>query len=156
MSKRSMHTSQPSRQPKASATNKKHHPHTPTATMASQPPSKRKRVTPARQDNSAASRKRAKTRDARTLAVQSADSALSATGELDVAAYVGAREFEIRSLEAGMQQSRAALTSRAFQNVPRSLRRRTASHNVKRVPRRLRARAKREVRDSFQTLEMLS
>lgn len=112
--------------------------------MASHPPSKRKSFFPGKQDNGA-SRKRAKTIDARTLAVQSADSALSATGELDVAAYVGAREFEIRALEAGMQRSRSALTSRAFQQVPRSLRRRTASHNVKRVPKRLRARAKREV-----------
>ncbi|RAH42684.1 ribonuclease P/MRP protein subunit POP1 [Aspergillus brunneoviolaceus CBS 621.78] len=95
--------------------------------------------------SAAAARKRAKTFDARTLAVQTSDAALSVTGELDVAAYVEAREFEIRSLEAGMQRSRAALTSRAFQKVPRALRRRTASHNVKRVPRRLRARARREM-----------
>lgn len=115
--------------------------------MALNPPSKRKSPSsgpPGAQD-SAAARKRAKTYDARTLAVQSADAALSATGELDVAAYVGAREYEIRALESGMQRSKAALTSRAFQKVPRSLRRRTASHNVKRIPKRLRARAKREV-----------
>ncbi|KAJ5657411.1 uncharacterized protein N7484_001060 [Penicillium longicatenatum] len=92
-----------------------------------------------------ASRKRAKTFDARTLAVQSTDSALSITGELDVAAYAAARAFEIQALENGMQRSKDALTTRAFQKVPRSLRRRTASHNVKRVPRRLRARAKREM-----------
>ena len=94
-------------------------------------------------------RKRVKTQDARTLAVQSADAALSATGDLDVAAYVGAREFEIRALEDGMQRSKTAVTSRAFQKVPRSMRRRTASHNVKRIPRRLRARARREVRFAF-------
>ncbi|KAJ5772437.1 hypothetical protein N7520_002966 [Penicillium odoratum] len=92
-----------------------------------------------------ASRKRAKTYDARTLAVQSTDAALSITGELDVAAYAAARAFEIQALENGMQRSRDALTTRAFQKVPRSLRRRTASHNVKRVPQRLRARAKREM-----------
>ncbi|KAL5051029.1 hypothetical protein BDW71DRAFT_172134 [Aspergillus fruticulosus] len=95
--------------------------------------------------NSAAARKRAKTIDARSLAVQSSSAALSATGELDVAAYVGAQEAAIKSLESGIQRSKAALTSRAFQQVPRSLRRRTASHNVKRVPRRLRARARREM-----------
>ncbi|KAL3431111.1 ribonucleases P/MRP protein subunit POP1-domain-containing protein [Aspergillus tetrazonus] len=95
--------------------------------------------------NTAAARKRAKMIDARSLAVQSSSAALSATGELDVAAYVGAQEAAIRSLESGIQRSKAALTSRAFQQVPRSLRRRTASHNVKRVPRRLRARAKREM-----------
>lgn len=99
----------------------------------------------AKQTPTGAARKRAKTHDARALAVQSADAALSATGELDVAAYVGAREFEIRALEAGLEKSKAALNTRAFQSVPRSMRRRTASHNVKRVPKRLRARAKREV-----------
>lgn len=93
----------------------------------------------------AADRKRAKTFDARTLAAQSSDAALSASGELNVAAYVSAREFEIRALERGIQQSKGVASTRAFQQVPRSLRRRTASHNVKRVPKRLRARAKREV-----------
>ncbi|KAL2820012.1 ribonucleases P/MRP protein subunit POP1-domain-containing protein [Aspergillus granulosus] len=112
--------------------------------MALCPPSKRKSAFPGQQ-NSSAARKRAKTIDARSLAVQSSEAALSATGELDVAAYLKAREFEIRSLETGIQKSKAALSSRAFQQVPRSLRRRTASHNVKRVPRRLRARAKREM-----------
>ncbi|KAJ5484756.1 hypothetical protein N7539_004744 [Penicillium diatomitis] len=92
-----------------------------------------------------AARKRAKTFDARTLAAQSTDAALSATGELDVAAYAAARAFEIQALEDGMQRSKNALTTRAFQKVPRALRRRTASHNVKRVPRRLRARAQREM-----------
>ncbi|GAD97872.1 ribonuclease P complex subunit Pop1, putative [Paecilomyces variotii No. 5] len=116
--------------------------------MALTQPSKRKSAFPnsgGGRDDSAAARKRAKTYDARALAVQTSDAALSATGELDVAAFVGAREFEIRALEAGMQRSKAALTSRAFQKVPLALRRRTASHNVKRVPRRLRARAKREM-----------
>ncbi|KAI9367713.1 ribonucleases P/MRP protein subunit POP1-domain-containing protein [Aspergillus egyptiacus] len=112
--------------------------------MALNPASKRKPGFPGQQ-NSAAARKRAKTFDARSLAVQSSEAALSATGELDAAAYLRAREFEIRSLESGIQRSKAALTSRAFQQVPRSLRRRTASHNVKRVPSRLRARAKREM-----------
>lgn len=110
--------------------------------MASNVP-KRKPSGP--QGASRAPNKRARTYDARTLAVQSADAALSATGELDVAAYAAARAFEIQALEEGMQRSKNALTTRAFQKVPRSLRRRTASHNVKRVPRRLRARAKREV-----------
>lgn len=114
--------------------------------MASHAPAKRKPFAPSGPHGaSGASRKRAKTFDARTLAVQSADAALSATGELDVAAYSAARAFEIQALEEGMKRSKNALTTRAFQKVPRSLRRRTASHNVKRVPRRLRARAKREV-----------
>ncbi|KAL4883847.1 ribonucleases P/MRP protein subunit POP1-domain-containing protein [Aspergillus karnatakaensis] len=112
--------------------------------MAFNPSAKRKPAF-AGQQNSAAARKRAKNIDARSLAVQSSEAALSATGELDVAAYLKAREFEIRALESGIQRSKSALTSRAFQQVPRALRRRTASHNVKRVPARLRARAKREM-----------
>lgn len=110
--------------------------------MASNPPKRKPSGPPG---SSKGSNKRAKTYDARTLAVQSADAALSATGELDVAAYSAARAFEIQALEEGMKRSKNALTTRAFQKVPRSLRRRTASHNVKRVPRRLRARAQREV-----------
>ena len=47
---------------------------------------------------------------------------------------------------ANMSDSKKALSSRAFQQVPKDLRRRTASHNVKRVPKRLRARAAKEVR----------
>src|SRR5437667_12278319 len=41
--------------------------------------------------------------------------------------------------------NRAALAQRAFQDVPRSLRRRSASHNVKRVPRPLREKAMKEM-----------
>lgn len=61
--------------------------------------------------------------------------------------FVKSREYEIRALEEGMARSKKALTTRAFQHVPKELRRRTASHNVKRVPKRLQPRAKREVCD---------
>lgn len=108
-------------------------------------PAKRKAFSSGSSGPTGASLRRAKTFDARTLAVQSTDAALSVTGELDVAAYASARAFEIQALENGIQRSKNALTTRAFQKVPRALRRRTASHNVKRVPRRLRTRAKREV-----------
>lgn len=46
-----------------------------------------------------------------------------------------------------LTESRHANKKRAFQNVPRSMRRRTASHNVKRVPKRLRARHAKEMAD---------
>ena len=109
-------------------------------------PSKRKAGPETAQNAKSAQRKRVKVQDARTIAVQSSEAALSKTGDLDVSAFVAAREFEVRALEAGLRNSKNALASRAFQKVPRNLRRRTASHNVKRVPKRLRARAKREVR----------
>ena len=83
--------------------------------------------------------------NARAIPVQSSDAAVSANGELDVAAFIKAREFEINALEKSIKKSKKGLTERAFQQVPRNMRRRTASHNVKKVPRRLQRRAMREV-----------
>lgn len=90
--------------------------------------------------------KRAKIYDARTPIAQTADAALK-NGELDLQAFLKAREFEIKALEDGKQKSKSNLTTRAFQQVPRDMRRRTASHNVKRVPKRLLKRAKKEMKD---------
>ncbi|KAK0346393.1 Ribonucleases P/MRP protein subunit pop1 [Friedmanniomyces endolithicus] len=89
---------------------------------------------------------RQKTRDARTLSTQTTSKAFK-NGELDVSAFVKSRAFEITALEEGMARSKKALNRRAFQQVPKELRRRTASHNVKRVPKRLRERGKREMAD---------
>lgn len=89
--------------------------------------------------------KRVKTSSARSILAQASDKALNQNGDLDVSAFVKAREFEIKAMEASMCSSKKALSARAFQQVPRDLRRRTASHNVKRVPKRLRAKAKIEV-----------
>lgn len=83
-------------------------------------------------------------RDARTLATQTSSKALQ-NGALDVDKFVQAHEFEIRALERGIQRSGQSNNRRAFQQVPAELRRRTASHNVKRVPKRLRGRASKEV-----------
>ena len=108
---------------------------------------KRKHPAPTFQNQQSTHRdaKRVKTASARTILAQSSDKALNQNGDLDVSAFVKAREFEINALEASMNSSKKALTTRAFQQVPRDLRRRTASHNVKKVPKRLRARAKKEV-----------
>lgn len=90
--------------------------------------------------------KRVKVLDARTILTQRSDKAL-VNGELDLQAFLKAREFEIKALEDGITRSKKALTTRAFQQVPKELRRRTASHNVKRVPKRLRSRAAKEMKD---------
>ena len=90
--------------------------------------------------------KRVKTNDARSILTQKADAALN-NGELDLQAFLKSREFEIKALEDGMQRTKTSRTQRAFQQVPRDLRRRTASHNVKKVPKRLRNRAAREMRE---------
>ncbi|KAF9927557.1 hypothetical protein FBU30_003064 [Linnemannia zychae] len=64
---------------------------------------------------------------------------------LDVVNFAEARAFEINALHKAMESSRNAAAQRAFQSLPRNLRRRAASHNIKRLPVRLRDRAKKEV-----------
>ncbi|KAL8835853.1 MAG: hypothetical protein Q9170_003147 [Blastenia crenularia] len=91
--------------------------------------------------------KRAKLDEARIILRQASDKALNQNGELDVSAFVKAREFEIKAMEASMEQSKKVLSARAFQQVPNELRRRTASHNVKKVPKKLRSRAAREMKE---------
>lgn len=110
--------------------------------MASSGPLKRKQ--PPLSSKRAA--KRVKTSSARTILAQASDKALSKNGDLDVSAFVKAREFEIKAMAASMGASKNSLSTRAFQQLPKDLRRRTASHNVKKVPKRLRSRAAKEVR----------
>ncbi|KAL9104314.1 MAG: hypothetical protein Q9187_008917 [Circinaria calcarea] len=123
----------------------------PTFLVAMTPEQTRKRKLPNVGDQAPnASRrdaKRVKTSSARTILAQSSDKALNQNGDLDVASFVKAREYEIKALEASMSTSKGTLTTRAFQQVPRDLRRRTASHNVKKVPKRLRTRAAKEMKD---------
>jgi len=97
-------------------------------------------------DNKARDFKRVKINHARSIMIQASDTALK-NGDLDIQAFLKAREFEIKALQDGIKQSKGARTTRAFQQVPRDMRRRTASHNVKRVPTRLQKRAAREMKD---------
>ena len=116
---------------------KRKHPHdfSSKAAQSSQQPTSRQR-------------KYAKIRDARQISVQTSGKAFS-HGEVDLDKFVKAREYEIKSLEDALVRSKKSLSTRAFQGVPREMRRRTASHDVKKVPKRLRARAMREVRGSL-------
>ena len=102
------------------------------------------------------SAKRVKLLEARKILAERPDKALNVNGELNVAAFVKAREFEIQAMGKNMSESKKVLSTRAFQQVPKDMRRRTASHNVKRVPKRLRARAAREVRSINQSLVLQS
>ena len=87
-------------------------------------------------DAEAAERKRR-----RTIAVERSANPAS----LDVARLLQARAFEIKALEAAMRLAPSAGAQRAFQSLPRRLRRRAASHDVRRLPLRLRAKALIEV-----------
>ncbi|KAJ8116321.1 hypothetical protein OPT61_g2219 [Boeremia exigua] len=68
-------------------------------------------------------------------------------GEINVKNFLKSHENEIKSLEGAMKAAKKGLSRRAFQDVPRELRRRTASHNPNRVPKRLRSRARQEAKD---------
>ncbi|OAA42763.1 Ribonuclease P/MRP, subunit POP1 [Metarhizium rileyi] len=126
-------------------------PSTATAGKRNAAPSSANGSVSARSD--ASRQRRAKLHSARHIPAQPADAALK-DGELDLQAFVAAHEFEIRSLEQSMATSQAVSSSRAFQQVPRGLRRRTASHNPKRVPRRLRNKARKEMdEDNTPTVE---
>lgn len=103
---------------------------------------KRKRVS--HPETPSKKRRYASAQEARAIASQTAGKAFG-NGEIDVDKFVRAREFEIKALEDSMVRSKKVLSVRAFQSLPRDLRRRTASHNVKRVPQRLQPRARREV-----------
>ncbi|KAL2757834.1 hypothetical protein ACRALDRAFT_1091975, partial [Sodiomyces alcalophilus JCM 7366] len=92
------------------------------------------------------SEKRVKIRSDREIATQDPSLALK-DGELDLQAFINAREFEIRALEESMRHVKAEACTRAFQQLPRGMRRRTASHNAKRVPKRLRRRAIKEMNE---------
>jgi len=87
--------------------------------------------------------KRPKLKDARRVRTEDVEHALR-DKELDLDTFVGSRRFEMEALEESMKKSKVASRTNTFQTVPRSMRRRTASHNPKRVPKRLRARAMRE------------
>ncbi|KAF9737880.1 hypothetical protein PMIN06_004280 [Paraphaeosphaeria minitans] len=65
-------------------------------------------------------------------------------GEINLKAFLNSHRNEIKSLENAMRAAKKGLSRRAFQDVPREMRRRTASHNPQRVPKRLRARARQE------------
>ncbi|KAG0204946.1 hypothetical protein BGX33_008187 [Mortierella sp. NVP41] len=64
----------------------------------------------------------------------SASGSVKSTRTLDVVNFAEARAFEINALHKAMESSRNAAAQRAFQSLPRNLRRRAASHNIKRLP----------------------
>jgi len=116
----------------------------PKGAAQAQPSSGKRKGPPGSQSDNWRNKRQKTQRDARTLAVQATSKAFK-NGELDVGAFVKAREYEIKALEEGLARSKKSLTQRAFQQVPKELRRRTASHNAKRVPKRLRKQALKEV-----------
>ncbi|KAK9453126.1 ribonucleases P/MRP protein subunit POP1-domain-containing protein [Dipodascopsis uninucleata] len=88
--------------------------------------------------------KRSRVLNARTILAQESDASLQ-NGHINVEKFVEARRFEIEQLENAMKNSKAIQKQQTFQAVPRRLRRRAASHNVKFVPLRLRKQASQDL-----------
>ncbi|KAH8998691.1 POP1-domain-containing protein [Lactarius akahatsu] len=64
---------------------------------------------------------------------------------IDVERFTESRSFEIKAMQEAMKNAKAGSTHRAWQELPRHLRRRAASHNVRRVPLRLRHKSRAEM-----------
>lgn len=94
--------------------------------------------------------RKSKLYNSRTIRTESSEPSLH-NGILNASEFISSREFEIRAFEQSQLKTKSASSSRIFQSLPRTLRRRTASHNVKRMPKRLRARALREMKSSGYT-----
>ena len=68
--------------------------------------------------------------------------------QLDIDELLAARKSDILALKRAMSHARSSAHTRAWQLLPRHLRRRAASHNPLRLPRRLRGKAHAELRAS--------
>ncbi|KAI9443101.1 POP1-domain-containing protein [Lactarius indigo] len=64
---------------------------------------------------------------------------------IDVETFTESRSFELKAMQEAMKNAKAGTTHRAWQELPRHLRRRAASHNVRRVPLRLRHKSRAEM-----------
>lgn len=115
-------------------------------------------MAPKRKDNAGEEltgreRKKIKLTAARTIEVQSQSDATPGPSvpmsrlpsTIDVEKFVEARAFEIDAMQKAMKTANSSSTQRAWQALPRHLRRRAASHDVRRVPLKLRDKARAEV-----------
>lgn len=92
-------------------------------------------------------------RDIRSEAASHAENEFVEGGSmLKVSEFISSRRFEIEQLQTAIHKSRASSSMRVFQSLPRKLRRRKASHNVRRIPKRMRNRAIREMTKSEQLI----
>lgn len=76
--------------------------------------------------------------------------------QLEVNEAIDARKFEITALQRAIRSARSSSATRAWQLLPRHARRRAASHNVLRLPTRLRTKGLAEMRSSATTAKSRS
>ncbi|KAF7299081.1 hypothetical protein MIND_00856400 [Mycena indigotica] len=112
------------------------------------------------EEQSGRDRKRQKLKDARTIPVQPNATAGPSTAPtivqgkrlpatLDTEKFADARQFEIKAMHTSMKSANDSATHRTWQTLPRALRRRAASHNIRRMPIRLRDKARQEMKDTI-------
>ncbi|KAF8547670.1 POP1-domain-containing protein [Imleria badia] len=73
------------------------------------------------------------------------DSMQGLPASIDVERFTEARAYEIDAMQKAIKTASGSSTHRAWQTLPRHLRRRAASHDVRRVPLRLRDKARAEM-----------
>lgn len=91
--------------------------------------------------------RKAKLYNSRTIRSETVDPSFN-DGVLTIPQFLSSREYEIKAFEHSQLNTKYASSNRVFQSLPRTLRRRTASHNVKRVPKRMRKKALREMQST--------
>ncbi|KAH7105275.1 POP1-domain-containing protein [Auriculariales sp. MPI-PUGE-AT-0066] len=90
-------------------------------------------------------RKKAKLLETRHITVQN----VTLPNTVSIEKFIQARAFEIKAMEGSMKTTRSdGATHRVFQTLPRHMRRRAASHDHRRVPKRHRERALAEIGDA--------
>jgi len=75
-------------------------------------------------------------------------------GAIQVERYAETRALEIAALQTAVRIAASQSNSRAFQSLPRHLRRRAASHNPRRVPKKLRNKAAAEIDAGDRTVQI--
>ena len=92
-------------------------------------------------------KKKTRLYDSRNIKAQNNDASYDQKDtKLNVPEFLQSRKYEINAFELSQLKSKQALNSRCFQNLPRLMRRRAASHHISRIPKRLRAKALREMK----------
>lgn len=85
-------------------------------------------------------------RDKQNIKIQTSNNTHGLLRQMDTQQTLDARSFEIKSMEDALKNSsQFSGASRVFQQLPRHMRRRAASYNVKRIPWRSRERARAQM-----------
>ncbi|GAC75132.1 ribonucleases P/MRP protein subunit [Moesziomyces antarcticus T-34] len=97
---------------------------------------------------SSASSSRNTSKSSTPVPTQLAAAAAGLPTSIELESLVSSRAFQIQSFLRSIKSAKSATTTRAWQLLPRHARRRAASHNLLRLPTRLRSKALAELRSS--------